>query len=99
MFRGQPIPDGMGDEGRASLAAPDEDLKTDFPCLVAVHPEANVMQGHGRAIAGRAGNGNLELAGQVGKFRVQYRVLAQQFAVDAGIGKLVPGPAGVGGRR
>ena len=82
-------------KGVRPLAAADEDLEADLACLVAVHPEADVMQGHGCAVAGRAGQGNLELAGQVGEFRVEDRVLAQQFGVDAGIGKLVPGPSGV----
>ena len=43
----------------------------------------------------RPGERDLELARQVGKFRIQHCVLAQQLAIDSRVGQLVPGSAGI----
>ena len=89
MLRREPLADRVADVRRAAEAAADEHLEPDLALLVLVHPQADVVHGHGRAIVRRARHGDLELARQVRELGVQKRVLAQQLAVDARIGELV----------
>ena len=54
--------------------------ETDFTLSVAQQVQADVMDMGGGAVVGAAGDGDLELARQVGKFRVEGRPLANDFA-------------------
>ena len=89
MLRREPLADRLADVRRAAETAADEHLEADLALLVLVHAQADVVHGHGRAVVRRARHGDLELARQSTRTRVQERVLAQQLAVDARIGELV----------
>ena len=59
------------DQRRAALAAADDHFPADFALVVLVQPQADVMHLHRGAVIGRASHRDLELARQVGEFRMQ----------------------------
>ena len=95
VFLGQELADRRADERGAPLAAADDDLETGLAGVPAAHDEADVVQAHRRAVVGRAGDRDLELARQEREFGVQGRPLADDLAVDARVLDLVGGDAGV----
>ena len=60
----------LGDVGRAALAAADKDLEAFRGVRSADDADADVVEGDRRAVLQRAGDGELELARQVGEFGV-----------------------------
>jgi hypothetical protein len=81
--------------GWLSRPAADEDLEPKRAVLVQVHSKADVVHCHCGTIVRRARDGDLEFSGQIRKLRMQHRILAQQFAVHARIGKLILSATGV----
>ncbi len=95
---GHEIGDLCGDMGRAPLAAADMHLETDLPAALA-HMQADIMHADRRAVMAGRGDGDLELARQEGKFRVECAPLADDLAPGARVHHLVGCGAGkmVGG--
>ena len=93
MLLRQEVPDLLGDHRRAALAAADIDGKAQFALVVLLQMQADVVGLDGCAVALRPGHRNLELAGQIGEFRMHRRPLAQDFCIGPGVGNLVGGSA------
>ena len=91
---GQEVADLLGDHRRAALAAADIDGEAQLTLVVALEMQADVVGLDGSAVALGAGHRDLELARQVGKFRMQRRPLPQDLGIGPGIGDLVGGSAG-----
>ena len=95
----QEVADLLGDHRRAALAAADIDGKAQLALVVLLQMQADVVDLDRGAVALGAGHRDLELARQVGEFRVHRRPLAQDLGIGPRIGDLVGGGAGemVGG--
>jgi hypothetical protein len=96
---GQKLADDLADDRGAAQPAADQHPKTDFALLVPEQIQADVVDLSRRAVVNGAGHGDLELARQIGKFRVEGGPLADDFAVDARVFDFILGDAGqmVGG--
>ena len=96
---GQEVADLLGDHRRAALAAADIDGEAELALVVLLQMQADVVHLDRGAVALGAGHRDLELARQVGEFRMHRRPLAQDFGIGPRIGDLVGGGAGemVGG--
>jgi dissimilatory sulfite reductase (desulfoviridin) alpha/beta subunit len=79
---------------RAAQAAADDHAKAHFALGIAHGVQADVVHQGGGAVLLGAGHGNLELARQVGEFRVEGAPLADDFAIRARVHQLVGGHAG-----
>ena len=89
MLLGQEIADGDADDGRAPLPAAHDDLEADLARGIAVHAKADVMHLHRGPVMRRAGDPDLELARQEGKFRMKCRPLPDDLAPDPRVFDLV----------
>ena len=93
-FPRQELADDVADDRRAAQPAADGDPEADG-AIVRVHRlQPDVVDEDRRAVVGRPGDCDLELAGQEGELRVQRRPLPHQLAVGAGVDDLVAGDAG-----
>ena len=91
---GKKILEHLADHRSSPQPASDQHFEAWLCGVVLDEPQADVVHlGDGTVVA-RTGHRDLELAGQVGEFRVQGRPLAQQLAVRAGVGDLVLRHAG-----
>ena len=99
MLLGQELAAHHADDRRAPEAAADPDLEPDLARLVLHDADADVVHADRGAVVRRAGDRDLELARQVGEFRVEGRPLPHDLRPDARILDLVGGDAGelVGG--
>ena len=88
--------DEGGDDGGAAHAAAHEDLEANLTSGVTHQLQADVVPADRGAVFLGADDGDLELARQERKFRVQGRPLAQHFTVGARIDVLVGGDPGHG---
>ena len=86
--------DLLADIGRAAHAAADQHAEAVLAIWPAHDLQADIVEGDGRAIFGRAGDGDLELARQPAEFGMVGRPLAQDLAPRARILQLVIGGAG-----
>ncbi len=90
------VPDLLADIGRAAHAAADEHAEAVPPFRPAHDAEADVVEGGGGAILGRARDGDLEFPRQPTEFGMQRRPLAQHLAPGARVFELVVDRAGEG---
>ena len=67
----QPLADNRADHRGAAQAAAGENLAADLPAGVGHQFHADVVGVNGGPVLGGSAHGNLELARQEGKFRVQ----------------------------
>ena len=95
MALGQEGADGLADHRGAPQPAADDDLEARLAGRIAAHVQADVVDPHGRAVARRAGDRDLELARQERELGVQARPLADGLGVDARVLDLVGRGAGV----
>ena len=94
MLLRQEVADRDADGGRAPLPAAHDHLEADLAGRVLMHAQADVMHLHRRAVMGRAGDGDLELARQEGEFGMEGRPLPDDLAPDARILDLIGGRTG-----
>ncbi|MCY1351036.1 hypothetical protein D9M69_372880 [compost metagenome] len=96
---GQEFVDEAADDRGTAEAAADQHAEAEFAGCVLHRFQADVMHFDGGAVAGGAVHGDLELARQVGEFRVEGRPLADDLAPRTRVDHLVAGDAGelVGG--
>ena len=89
----------MADDRRPAEAPADGDAEADRAMIAADCLQADVVNEDRRAVAGRAGDRDLELARQERELGVQRRPLADELAVRPGVDDLVAGDTGevVGG--
>src|SRR5690606_32299625 len=86
--------DHAAQDGRTAKAAADDHAETDFALFIAYHVQADVMGiGDGAVLFG-AIDGDLELARQVGEFRMEGAPLSQDLAPGARIDDFIGGYAG-----
>ncbi len=78
----------LGDHRRAAETAPDIDFIADFALAVLDDLDTDIVYADRGAIVRRTGDGDLELARQVGKFRVEGRPLPDDLRDDTRIFKL-----------
>ena len=95
----QPFADFDRDAGGAAEAAAGIDFESGVTVFVALGENADVMRAHGGAVVRAAGDGDFELARQIGEFRVVGGPLAEDFRVEARVHDLIGGGTGemVGG--
>jgi hypothetical protein len=89
----QELAQHLADDRRAPEAAADEHAKAELARGIAHQVQADVVHLGGGPVGSRAGDGDLELARQVGEFRVQRRPLADDLAVGARVIDLIRGDA------
>ena len=89
----QEIPDLLGEKRRTALAAADPDGETELALCVLLEVQADIVGLDRRAVAFRAGQRDLELARQIGEFRMHRRPLPEDLGIGARIGHLVGGGA------
>ena len=89
---GHEVPDKRGNHWRPPHAAAGIDFRADH-AIALDQFQPDVMQPHRRAIIVRRDHRNLELARQIGEFRVEARPLAQQFGPGAGVRDFIGGNA------
>ena len=96
---GQELADDLADHRGTAQPAADQHPEAEFALFVTQQIEADVVNLGRRAVVNGPGDGDLELARQVGKFRVEGGPLADDLAVDARIFDFVRSHAGevVGG--
>ena len=96
---GQMLADRGPDIGRAPHSTADDHLETQPSLPVPPQDKADIVRPRGRPVLGRGGDGDLELARQVGEFRVEGGPLADHLAPHPGIVHLFGGRTGerVGG--
>ena len=85
----QEIADHLPDHRRAPQAPAHQHREADVAPCIARQVQPDVVHLGGRAVLGRARDGDLELARQVGEFRVQGGPLADDLAVGPRIVDLV----------
>ncbi|CRM94327.1 hypothetical protein [Pseudomonas sp. 22 E 5] len=95
----QKLVDERADHWRTAQAATHQHTEAQFACGVVHRLQADVVDFDGRTVRGRAVDGDLELARQVGEFRVEGGPLTDDFAPRARVDQFVGGNAGelVGG--
>ena len=91
---GQKLAQRAGNDGSATHAAARQHLEADAAVIRAQHMQADVVPGGGGAVFTRTGDGDLELARQVGKLGVQRAPLAHDLGKRPRVGNLVGGNAG-----
>ena len=85
------IANKVPDDGCAPLSTPHPDVEDIAPVVAATDGDPDVMHLQRRAILRRGGDRDLELAGQVGKLRVECRPLTDDLGPDARVFDLVGG--------
>ena len=85
----QKLADDVANDRRAAHAATGDDAKAELTGVAPDEDEPHVVQQHGRAVVGRTGDGDLELARQVGELRMERRPLPDELAVRARVDGLV----------
>ena len=92
LFR-HPLADQLADEGGAAQAAADIEGEADLAGLVPLGDHADVVGADRGAVAVGPHDRDLELARQIGEFRVRDGPLAQDLGIDPAIDDLVGGGA------
>ncbi len=85
----QEVAHHLADDGRAAEAAAGENLEAQLAVGSAHDVHADVMHQRGGAILRRAGDRDLELARQIGEFRMEGRPLADELAPGPRILQLI----------
>ncbi len=88
---GQEVTNFLGHHRRAALPAADINGKAKLARLVLLQLQADIVHLNGRTVMLGPDNRNLELARQIGKFRVQRRPLPQDFGKRAWVRHFVGG--------
>src|SRR6185312_6878304 len=90
------LADGLADVGGAAQPAADHHLEAEGPVAGALQIETDVVGFGGRAVTGRGGDRDLELAWQPAELGMDGRPLADRLGPDAGVVDLLGRRAGVG---
>ena len=91
---GQKLADDVAQQRGTPQPTADQHPKADLASLVAGQIQADIVDLSGGAVVTGAGDGDLELARQVGKFRVKGGPLADDFAIDPRVFDFIRGHPG-----
>ena len=79
----------LADDRRAPEPAAHQHFEPEFTSVIALQVQADVVHLRGRPVGRRAGDSNLELAGQIREFRMQRRPLPHDLAIRSRIIDLI----------